>query len=435
VPPREERALAAQLDRVLDGQERADGELAALATVLELAAAPARFEVGEDEVEQALAAALPRKTSNTVSLGRRARPALALVAVTAVAAAVALVLTRGSALHVEDPALAALGGPTSILRVIERVEPTKPGTFPVSVRVGWIDSGGQRIRWDDYVRGRRIAETLLERGRVTRYLLTQNVVIVGASCRAFASGCAELVDPIELYRRALQRGAERTRRATLGMRRVFVLSLPVQTLADAVRIEQRVTIDARTYLPLQIEWVEERRGAEPRSFARIVVKRVREVPPEAANQAFQITAPGVRVVQRVAAGKGLKRLGQRRLALPEARRVRPALRWVGPDHLGRPLTAIDEIRWNAGKAYRLRYGALLTIWNYGNLVPPEIAANRYVPAKVIALPDGRVARFYEAIDGRLVLELEGPARSVALIAPQFGKEDLFQTLQLLQPLR
>jgi hypothetical protein len=100
-----------------------------------------------------------------------------------------------------------------------------------------------------------------------------------------------------------------------------------------------------------------------------------------------------------------------------------------------PLTEIKRFRWNAGTAYRIRYGSGLTVWNYGSFVPPDLAASRYVPAKTLVLPDGRVARFYQATDGRLILELEGPVRSIALIAPEFGKESLFDTLQHVKSLR
>jgi hypothetical protein len=434
---REERALAAQLDRVLDGRERADGELAALASLLERAAAPSRFEVGAAEVEGALAAALARLRPR-LRRPTRVRPVVGGLALAgAVAAVLVVVLTRGSAvpLHVEEPALAALGGPSSVLRVIERVEPTRPGAFPVNVRVGWIDARGKRIRWDEYVRGRKVVETLLEGSRVSRYLIPENVVFVGTSCRAFASGCAELVDPIELYRRALQRSTARTSRTTFDGRAAFVLRLPVQSLPDAVRIEQRVTIDRTTYLPLLIEWVEERSGSKPRAFSRILIKRVREVPAAAVGFAFELNAPTARVIQRVTPGSGLRKLSERRLSLAQAQALIPPLQWLGPDYIGQPGSAIDELRWNAGTAYRIRYGNLLTVWNYGRLVPPEIAASRYVPAKVVPLIDGRIARFYQAQDGRVVLELEGPGRSIALIGPQFGKESLFDALQRLQPLQ
>lgn len=435
MPLREERKLAARLDRVLDGRERADGELAALAALLERAAEPTRFEVPAAEVDEALARVRPRLPRRGAR--SRLRPVLGAVAfaAAAVAAVAALVLTRTAGLHVEGKALAALGGRSSVLRVIERIEPARPGLFPSSVRVGWIGSSGQEVRWDEYVRGRRVAETLLEGGRVSRYLVRSNVVIVGTSCRAFASGCAELVDPVEVYRRALQAGSASTRRTTYLDRAAYTLTLPVQVLPDAVRIVQRVTIDRRTFLPLRIEWVEERPGAAARAFSVILVQKVRTLPPAAGAGVFVLTAPGARVIQRVAPGRNLELLHVRRLSRAEAARLRPPLDWLGPDYFGRSVTAIQELSWNAGTAYRIQYGRLLTIWSYGALIPPEIASSRYVPAKTIPRRNGELARFYQAVDGRLVVELERPGRSVALIGPQLGKESLFDALDRLRPLR
>ena len=436
MPPREERALAARLDRVLDGREPADGELAALAAVLERAAAPARFEVTPDEIDSAFADArgreVPRRRVRRLRLG----PALGFTAVAAVAAATAaVVLTRAPGLDVEGRALAALGGPANILRVVERIEPVRPGSFPTSTRVGWLDSAGGRARWTQWVERRVVAETLVERGRVSRYLLAENAVIVGTSCRAFASGCAELVDPIDVYRRALQAGSGRTASATVEGRRVYVLTLPVQDLPDAVRIRQRVTIDKRTFLPLRIEWIEERPGSEPRSFSIIRIRKVLVLRPGAGANVFELTAPpNVRVVQRVAPGKSLRKLGERRLSSREARAIRPALQWHGPDYFGQPVTGLVEVRWNAGTAYRIRYGRNLTIWNYGALIPPEIASTRYVPAKTIPAQGG-VIRFYTSLDGRLVAEREGAVRSVALIGPGLGKEAFFLAFDRIRPLR
>jgi hypothetical protein len=434
VPRPDERMLAERLDRVLDGRERPDGELVALASVLERAAAPARIEVSEEEVERALGVVRP-KVRRPARLPRL-RPALGGLALAgAVAAVLAVVLTRGSPLHVEGRALAALGGQSSILRVIERVEPTKPGTFPPAVRVGWIDAQGARMRWDEYVRGRLAAKTLLEHGRVSRYLVADRVVFVATSCTAFASGCAELVDPLEVYRRALEQGTAHTSRTTYANRPALVLVLPIQTLPDALRIEQRVTIDASTYLPLVIQWIERPVGGEPRSFSRTIVKRVREIPPAGAAQAFQLDATGVRVVQRVAPGRGLRKLSERGLSRAQAAAVLPGLLWLGPANFGQPYTAIDEIRWNAGTAYRIRYGRQLTVWNYDRLVPPVIASSRYTPAKIIPLPDGRIGRFYVSRYGQVVLEVEGANRSIALIGPQFGKESFFEAIRHIRPLR
>jgi hypothetical protein len=436
VPRREELALAARLDRVLDGHERADGELAALAALLERAAKPTRFEVDEADVQAALGRVRPRLARTRHRPRLRLWPALGVAAVAAAAAVVAILLTRGPGLEVEDDALAALGGSSSILRVVERIEPTRPGAFPISVRVGWLAPDDGKARWDQYVRGRKVTETLVERGRVSRYLLTENVVIVGTSCRAFASGCAELVDPIDLYRRALQSQSARTASTTYAGRPAYVLTLPVQTLPDALRIEQRVTIDKRTFLPRLIEWLERRPGEEPRSFSLIRIRKVRVLPRASGRDVFQLAAPpNVRIVQRVGPGVRVVKFGERALTFAQARSLRPRLRWLGPDYFGQRVTAIEEVRWNAGTAYRIRYGEMLTLWNYGAFVPPEIAANRYVLAKIIPLPGGGIVRFYQTLDGRLVAEREGAERSVALIGPQLGKEDFFQALDRLLPLR
>ena len=40
-----------------------------------------------------------------------------------------------------------------------------------------------------------VEETLVEPHRISRFLTDQNVIIVGSSCRAFASGCADVIDP------------------------------------------------------------------------------------------------------------------------------------------------------------------------------------------------------------------------------------------------
>ena len=432
---RDEQALAERLDLALDGHDPGDAELAALAAVLERAAAPARFDVSADEVDDALA---QLRTRPRLRRHRpRPRPLLgAAVAFAAAAALAAVILTRSPGIDVEGNALAALGGPSTVLRVVERIEPGQAGAlFPTSVRVGWLDPLGGRARWTQWVGGRVIAETLLERGRVSRYVLAENAVIVGTSCRAFASGCAELVDPITLYRRALQDGARRTAQTTYGGRPAYVLTLPVQSLPDALRIEQRVTIDRRTYLPRRIEWVNLRNGRAERPFAVIVVRKVKHVPRAAAESQFQLPAPpNVRVVQRVAPGRGLRKLGERRLLLPEARTVQPRLRWLGPAYVGLPAT-LDAVRWNAGTTYRVRYGPQLTVWNYGRFVPPEIAAARYVPAKTIPLPGGRVMRFYSTVDQRIVAEVEGAERSVALTGPNLAKIDFFRAAQQLRPLR
>ncbi|MFN2466793.1 MAG: hypothetical protein ABR521_01470 [Gaiellaceae bacterium] len=427
---REDRELAVRLARVLDGREPGEGEVRELASLLELAAAPARFEVSPDEVERALRAApAPRPVAHRRPV-RRLVLAAGAVAAAAAALLVATVL-RSPGLDVSDEALAALGGPRGALRVVERIEPARAGAFPPSIRVGWLDLGRRRALWNQFVGGRLATVTLLEGQRVTRFTLRSNTAIVGPSCRAFASGCAELVDPVELYRRALQRGVASTSEGRSGNRRVYRLRLAVQQLPDSVPIEQVVTIDAETFLPLRIEWRE--RGE--RTFSIITVRLVKVVSASQAAAAINLMLPSnVRIVQRVAPKNGVRLLGVRSLSVEQARRLPVALQWLGPTYGGQPVTSVEEFRWNAGRAHRIRYGDALTIWSYGALVPPALAASRYVPAKSIPLGEG-IVRFYTTDEGRVVAELERGGRAVALIGPQFGKEDLYTTLTRLRPLR
>jgi len=429
---REDRRLALRLARVLEGRERGEGEVRELASLLELAAAPARFDVPAEEVERAL------RRAPTPFRTRRPRPArrllLAGAAVAATASALVVAsIVRTPGLDVADEALAALGGPRAGLRIVERIDPSRPGAFTPSVRVAWLDLGRRRALWNQFAEGRLVAVTLLEGRRVTRFSPLTNSAIVGPSCRAFASGCAELVDPVELYRRALQRGVSSTSKERSGGRPVYVLRLPVQRLADAVVIDQVVTVDARTFLPLQIVW-RERRGDAEREFAVITVRLVKVVSAAVAAQAISLTLPAnVRIEQRVDPTRGVRLLETQPLTRAQASRVVPAISWLGPNYR-EPVTAIEELRWNAGRAYRVRYGNSLTVWSYGALVPPELVAGRYVPAKSIPQGDG-VVRFYTTDDDRLVAELERPGRSVAIVGPRYGKEDLFAAFARLQELR
>ena len=120
-----------------------------------------------------------------------------------------------------------------------------------------------------------MAETLVDHGRVTRYDPVAGTAVIATSCAALASGCADSVDPIAFYRRALQAaGPLRTAARTIDGHRVFRVVLPVQRLADAVRIVQVATIDAETYLPRRIDWREISADGHARTFAEIVIRDV-----------------------------------------------------------------------------------------------------------------------------------------------------------------
>ena len=124
-----------------------------------------------------------------------------------------------------------------------------------------------------------------------RFLPAQHLLIVGSSCRAFASGCAELVDPVAFYRRALAgSGAVRSKREG----DVYRLTLPLQSLPDAVRIEQVVTVDAETFLPKLIEWRE-----NGRPVSRITIESIERIPRSQVFELLDLRTPArTRVEQR-----------------------------------------------------------------------------------------------------------------------------------------
>jgi hypothetical protein len=424
VSRREERALAVQLARALDGAEQPRAEVAALVTVLERATEPARFELAEDAVERELARVKPR-LARPVDRRPTSRLALAFGAVaTAAVAVLVFTFVRLPGTDVEAKALAALNG---VLEIHERVEPVRPGAFPTSTRTVWLDPARGLERTVDMSGARVLEETLVTPGRIIRFLPGENLAIVGSSCRAFASGCADTVDPVAFYRHALaEKGIESTKRTDAG----YELTLPIRTLPDAVRIEQVVTIDARTYLPTRIEWLEQRPGGTLHAVSRIVIASVDRVDLNAISDPFQLSLlDSTRIEERTVSKAPLRKLAERSLTLDEARRIKPALLGLP----GEP-ASIDEFRWNAGIAYRLRYPAA-TVWNYTNVVPPVLLSTvARGPLKVVPL--GRnVVRFYPASGGRAFAEVDTRTWSVAIDAPEQGKIDVYRAAQSLIRLR
>ena len=426
---RDEQELAARLARALDGQERPDGDLAALVTVLERATEPARFEVSDEEIERQLIRVQPR-LDRAPRAPRRPSSRLALAFGAVAAAAIAVVVftfVRLPGTDVEAKALAALGGPRSVLEIRERIEPARAGTFPSSTRTVWLDSSRGIAHWVQLANGRRVEEVLVDHSRMRRFLPAQHLLIVGSSCRAFASGCAELIDPVAFYRSALAgSGAVKSKRQG----DVYRLTLPLQTLPDAVRIEQVVTIDAKTFLPKLIEWRE-----NDRPVSRITIESIERFPRSQAYELLDLRTPaGTHVEQRTASGKPLRLLGTERLTLAQARSLDRPLLWLGLEYAFRKLKSIERIDWNAGSAYRIRYGRI-TLWNFSNVVPPEVLSARVsAPPKPVPL-DGNVAHFYYTPSGRVAAEIDRSGYSVALVAPSYTKEDILGALLRLKPLR
>jgi hypothetical protein len=428
VSRRDERQLAVRLARVLDGEERGTDDVRALVAVLERATEPARFVVPEEQVEEALRIARPRlKAAPPARRPQTRRFAFALAAAGAAAAAL-LVYTfvRVTGVDVEGKALAALSPGGKILDIEERVEPAVPGTFPVSTRTVSFSPSQGRMRSILVSRGRTVEETLVTPGRVSRYLPGPDLVIVAPSCRAFASGCADIVDPVAFYRRALEtQGVEKTKREG----DVYVLTLPIQTLPDAVRIEQRVTIDAKTFLPKVIEWREQRPGGKMHAVSRIVIVRIQRLSPDEFPDPFHLsTLDSTRIEQRNLSRVPLRRLGKGGLTLTQARRVTPTL--IG---LGTP-RRVEAFRYNLGTAYRLHYGDT-TVWNYRNAIPPVLVSTLLSgPTKPVPLRN-TVAHFYEGPGGRWLVEVDTRTWSVVISAPAEAKGDIFRMAGQLRPLK
>jgi hypothetical protein len=435
MPRGDDRDAARRLAAVLDGAEPGDADLATVARVLRDAAAAARLEVADDEVERALERARPRAPRDRAPRSRLrvAGVMLGVAVVLGVVIVLALPFTSSPVtVDVQARALAALGQPGKVLSVAEVVRPGPGQSFPTSLRTGWIDIEGGRQRWTQSVGGTIVAETLVERGRVTRYDPTSGTAVVATSCAALASGCAEGVDPVVFYRRALAAaGPLRSSARDVDGRRVFRVVLPVQTLADRVRIVQVATIDAATYLPRRIEWRQVLAGGRERTFAEIVVRDIAraDVSTEAPSVLDLELPPGTAITQVAAPGVPVRRLGERRLTVAEARALHPSPWWFGPAFRGRRLSEIVLVRYTGGTAVRIRYGAT-TIWTYGRVIPPPLLGAQ-VPLKTIPL-GGSTGRFYETRGGILVGERSIPSGTIAVESP--GNDAAYAALGSAKPL-
>jgi hypothetical protein len=267
---------------------------------------------------------------------------------------------------------------------------------------------------------------------VTRYDPASGTAVVATSCAALASGCAEGVDPVVFYRRALAAsGPLRSSAHDVGGHRVFRVVLPVQTLADRVRIVQVATIDAATYLPRRIEWRQVLAGGRERTFAEIIVRDVARanVSTESPGVFDLELPPGTAITQVAAPGVPVRRLDERRLTVAEARALHPTPWWFGPSFRGHRLSEIALIRYTGGTAVRIGYGPT-TIWTYGSVIPPQLLGAQ-VPLKTIPL-GGSTARFYETRGGVLVGERSIPSGTVAVESP--GNNTAFSALGSARPL-
>ena len=421
--------VAEQLARALAGEPTGVDEADHLATLLREAVVPARFVVTPDETERALAR-LPR------SRARRLRP-LGLIAAAGIAIAITAALvvglpeSRTPGVDVEAQALAAIRDTRPIVEIVMRVQ--RPGSSERVIRTQWSGTDG-RTRVRERLDGSVIEDILREPGgRVVSYQASSRRVVVAPSCHSLAGVCSELIDPISFYRDRLASGhVSRLTTIRFGGRPAFRFTLAAQSLgAGTTRIEQVVIIDAATYLPRRIVWREIRSG---RSNLDAVFDVTSIVPlAEDPQQAFTVPAPpGTPVVQVNESGVDLGRPAVASLTLAEAGAEFPDALWVGRRYHGLRLTRVDAVHWRSGAALRLDYGPL-TVWNFNRVIPPLLLDSRTLPAKPFP-SNGVTARFYVA-GHHLVAERDLPQNSVAVIAPELSKLQMFDVISAVRPLK
>jgi hypothetical protein len=392
--------LASELDRALAGEDAAD-EARELAALLVAAAQPARFDIADDELERRLALVRPPRPAH-----RRPRLVLAFAAAVALAAAAALFLRTPSD-DVEAKAARALD---RTYYVTEQVRPARTGLFRPTEITGLVDPRRSLGHWRVYDGAELVSETRVEGDRVTRYDARSHTLTVAESCRALASGCAEVLDPVELYRRTLGSGTTAARKQGDDWR---------LTLRGGADVEQVVTVDGKTYLPTRIESRDDGRLV---STVRIVTL---EREPGARPEDFALgDHPGARVRYVAANGEPVRAESARPIHVPA-----DAL-WLGPTYGGYPARA-EEVRFNAGTAVRIAYGPI-AVWNYDRFVPPALAAARGTLAKTVTLESGALARIYFGSTGALVSDVELDGRRAGVVSAAAGKEDVVRATELLR---
>jgi len=396
---REDRALALELDRALAGED-AGLEARELAALLRAAAEPARFDVPADELERALDLARPAPR-------RRPRPrlVLAFAAALLIATAAALVLrTPGN--DVEAKAARAL---ERSLFVVEEIRPARPGLFPPTVSSGYLDPRSGRGHWRVTSGGDLVTETAIDNGRVQRYDAGDDTLTIADSCSAFAAGCADVLDPLEIYRRALESGTAKVERDGDDWR---------LTLRGAADVEQVVSVDGKTFLPTRIVW---RENGRPVSTVRFVTLE-RDVQP-GPEQLTMDPHPGADLRQLTASGARVRTLSERPTEVPAGDY------WLGESFAGAAPKAF-AVHTTAGDALRIEYGPY-TVWNYDAYLPAEIVAASSGPAKVFPTrTGGGTVRAYFNSGGLVVADVEIGGRRVAVVGPQ--KTDIIGAAEALR---
>ena len=423
-----ERVVAEQLARALDGERTGLEEADRLALLLRTAADPYKREVDTQTTERAAAA-----LSRAAPAARRLRGPIAAIALVAAAAAAFVLLPRsGTGVDVEAQAAVAIdrAGPT--YRVVSMTH--APGAGAVLRRVQWTGAAG-RTRVRVLANGRLIEDVLREPGgRVIDYQGRLHRVVIAPSCAALAGMCSELADPVSFYRARLQ-SAKTTAVTAIRFfgRPAYRLTLPAQTLGgETTRISQVVTVDAATFLPRRIIW-REQTGGSTHAVAVIDIRSI--VPISPGSPALQrMSAPrATPVVQLDAVGRALGPASVRAVTQAQAAARFPHGFWLGRSFHGLPLTGLREYSWGrAGAALRLDYGPLV-LWNFSAVIPHPLVDGRLLPGKELA-SGASSTRFYVSSSGRLVAERDFAGASIAVIAPELHKLDMFQAVTEVRPL-
>ena len=344
------------------------------------------------------------------------RLALGIAAAAVVALGLVLFVPRQQE-DVQARALSALGGADSILHLQLDIFSALPGTAGTTRREVWYDASRRRTRWTNFSDfGDAFSDTLVEPGRFERFLRGPKTRIVGTTCRAFASGCAELIDPVTRYRDALARTDARFVPVSYAGRRAYQLQLPLQG-----RIDQVVIVDRQTLLPRSIRWRERQPGGGYFIVATIDLADAELLDRDDAKGVFELPKGG-RTERVEPAGA---RRNARTLTLDEARSRAPY--WLGRDGL----TQLREAEYANGRVLVARYGPT-EVWTFGAALPPELLASRLAETKTLEI-GRRPATFFS--DGiRLFVVIEGTP-SVAIVAPEATKEDVIRLAGRLQRLR
>ena len=380
----DERARAVELDRALNGGT-ADAEMRDLATLLLAAVEPARFEIAEAELDQALRRIIEPRP-------RRRRWRVFAVAATALVAGTAIWLTRAPVVDVQARAMRAVD---ATFFIVEEVRAARPGAFPTTDISGYVDGRRGRAHIRVATGSGLVAETLVNAdGTVERWLRATDTLTVSPSCRELSAACTDLLDPFGLYVRALEEGDV-----------VSTTAGDTYRLAIAQgRIEETIIVDRQSFLPRRIEWRQDGRLYSTTRFLALE----RQQSPVSADAWTMSEHPTARVVQLTREGSSVRVLAIR------PGDMTPNVRWLGATYQGRS-AKVAEVDLTGGHATRISYGPLV-VWNYGGVIPPAVIQSRTLPAKLFGIRGGGIVHAYFGRNGSVVADASFGDRNVAIVS-------------------